>query len=173
MKRIVVTKKKVIVGAIVALLGVVGVGGAVMLVQMQNLGRDGTDEPVEIVPVGHMQMKAEEYRQSGDVDGGLKFFDDQVAERDSDEEKQRILLYKSQFASDSGRADEAVKSAEQANDIEPTFASMIDLARAYEAQGNNAKAVEYYSKALEVSKASGGSPRTDGMWEAKIKELSQ
>lgn len=161
------------VGAILALLVLVGAGGAVMLMQMQNLSQGSTDEPVEIVPVGHIQMKASEYRKSGDIDGGLKFFDDQIAGRDSDEEKQEILLYKSQFASDSGRADEAVKSAEQANSIEPTFASMIDLARAYEAQGNNAKAVEYYSKALDISKASGGSPRTDGMWEAKIKELSQ
>lgn len=173
MKRIVVTKKKAIVGAIVALLVLVGVGGVVIFVQMQNVGRGSTDEPVEIVPIDRIQLKAGTYRQAGDVDGGLKFFDEQIAERDNDAEKQEILLYKSRFASDSGRADVAVESAKEANEIEATMSSLLALAEMYEAQGDKARAIEYYTKILERSKANGGSPRSDDIWEDKIKELSQ
>lgn len=129
-------------------------------------------EPVVVVPIEDLQADANIYAEKGDLEGGLKFFDEQAEATSSDEDKQRVLLYKSYFASNLNDNEVALEAAKEAESVKSDFATIVLLAELYEEQGNKQKAIEYYQKALDESAKTGGSVRRDDRWRLKIEELS-
>lgn len=132
---------------------------------------DSVDSSVQPLSMNQALSIAMTYDDRGDVEGGLKFYDGQIKGRKDENEKQQLLLYKSDFALKAGKYDEAINAAKQADAIKSNTASMTALARAYEGQGNKQKAAEYYKKLLDAAPKDGMGSRFNSEWEQKLKEL--
>ncbi len=126
-----------------------------------------------LVPTDDIQAAAMGYSRVGDADGGLALFDSQIDQRQDDDEKRRLLIYKSSFAIEVKRYKEALDAAKQADTIKSDFSTAVVLARAYEGSGDTKQALSYYRKTLELSPKEGLAARYNPMWEQKISELQQ
>jgi tetratricopeptide (TPR) repeat protein len=123
------------------------------------------------VPISDIQLAAAHYTQNGDVQGGLAYFDSQIQQRENVDEKQLLLIYKSNFASDAKRYDVALDAAKQADALKSDASTAVALARVYELSGDKRQALTYYKKALDKSDKSTQNSRSQGMLEYKITEL--
>jgi tetratricopeptide (TPR) repeat protein len=151
---------------------------AVLLIVFAVLGwqawlRSDTGSSASVKPLSADEALAiaMSYSDRGDIKGGLEFYDNQIREHKDSNEKQQLLVYKSDFALKAGRYDDAVGTAKQADAIKSNTATMTMLARAYEGQGNKQKAVSYYKKLLNAAPKDGMGSRPRGEWEQKIQEL--
>ncbi len=131
----------------------------------------GGDEPLPSVE--DAQNGAFSFTENNDIDGGLKYYDEQIEARENTDEKKALLLHKSSFAQSAGRFDEALKAAQQAGAIAPNAGTAEAIARAYEAQGDKEQALIYYKKLLELSPKDGLGSRYIPVWEEKIRELEE
>lgn len=125
------------------------------------------------VPISDIQLAAAHYAQNGDTQGGLAYFDSQIQQRENVGEKQLLLIYKSNFASNAKRYDVALDAAKQADALKSDASTAVALARAYELSGDKRQALTYYKKALEKSDKTTQNSRSQGMLEYKIKELEK
>lgn len=162
--------QKLTIGIISALL-LVAIGGTVAWVNyMSSVNKE---EPIALTPIEDVQAAALEYASSDDIDGGLAFYDDEIKKRDDDGEKKRLLLYKSSFARQAGRSEEALAATKQADEISPDAATAEALAKAYDASGDLEQALIYYKRALELSPKEGMGARYNSILEERIRELEQ
>ena len=167
--RLTSTRRKIIF----AVASLVVIAGAVAAWIILSPSSEKAPPPVATpVDIDSIQAEAGSYVNAGDLDGGLKFFDEQIEARDDPEDKQQILLHKSYFANNLDHPQIALEAAEQADAMNSNTATMVALAELHEQQGDNRKALEYYQKILDLSTENGGSVRLDGKWRRKIEELS-
>lgn len=170
MKRIAVTKKKAIIGAIVALLILAGLG-AVMVYIAYDL-KEQARAPVETVPVEDVQEALNKFAKDGKADEGIAFVDAQIKAQKGQDEKQELLVQKSQFATKVGRTDIALDAAKKADDMDSGLASSLALAEAYERLGDEQQAITYYQRVVDGIEDDTFLSRYRYVWEDKIKELS-
>lgn len=172
MAKIKLTRNRLLaVGAVLVFLA--AVGGIVVRMNLSTLSNSQKEEPTVHAPLEDVQATALEYANNNDIDGGLKYFDEQIEERQDNDEKKRLLLAKSNFALGADRNDTAISAAEQANEISSDIASTEALARSYAASGDKEQAIIYYKKVLELSSKEGSSDRYSPIWEERIAELEQ
>lgn len=166
-------QSKLLIGGIVLGLLVVSVGAFVLVRLLPQEQKGGTTTSISADDIKSLSL---DYVDSGDVDGGLKFFDDNLEKhKDNNEERRKLLLHKADFAQKMGRADVALETAKKADQIDSDIATTQALAKAYEAVGNKQEAVVYYKKMIDIVIESGDEMASSYVifWEDKIRELEQ
>lgn len=106
------------------------------------------DEEIDIV--SELQIKAQEASDDGDIEGGLRLYDESIEASDDTATKQNLLVSKAYFAASNARNDEAIEIAKNADALGPTTMTILALARLYEANGNNQEAADHYQRLLDV-----------------------
>jgi tetratricopeptide (TPR) repeat protein len=167
MPKLPINNKKIVLIAAGSLLVIL----VLALVIIKMIPSNGNED--ELPSLETTQDKAQSYIDSGDIDGGLKFYDEQIEARKDENEKKILLVYKANFAQSAGRFNEALEIAQQADAVAADISTSRALAQAYEAQGNKEQALIYYKKLLELSPKEGMGARYNPIWEEKIQELEQ
>jgi len=162
------TRKKLLIGGVLCLLVIVlGVGTWIYTASRV----ENKEEPAALIPTGDVQIFAAEYARSGDVNRGMRLYNEQIALRTKNEDKLELLLGKANFSIDNKRYQDAVDAGQQADKLDTSLSATLALARAYEAQGDKKQAVKYYQRLLD--KDGSGAGRDGDSWQHKIRELSQ
>lgn len=155
-------KKKMVValvGAVVLLAG---------LFTVVKLGFSWDTKEVEVLSTEEVQSRATEYAQTGDVDKGLQFYDEQINLVEADDKKRDLLIKKARLAYHQERHSEALDAARQAERLGSDEGLILILAQTYEAMGRNEESSKYYQKLIDESEES---HLDRGFWQEKIKEL--
>ncbi|PLS80875.1 hypothetical protein CYG49_03880 [Candidatus Saccharibacteria bacterium] len=134
-------KKRTIIGAVVILLVIAGLIGYALWSQR--------DKRTPEQKVSDITAQADKKVAEGDVDGALNVLDQSIKQEGNKEVKNGLLMQKSAVAINNDRGQTALDAALEANKIESTYSSTSLVAQIYDQQGNGAKAIEYYKKALE------------------------
>lgn len=169
-------QKKICLSIILLVVIIVGCLVAFMKLTPDESKEDDTQSPVVSETIERVQAEAAEYTESGDTEGGLLYYDDQVAGAESSTEKQILLVYKAYFAFDAGNYDAAIDAAKQADAISSTPTTMTVLAKSYELKGDKEQALIYYKKLNAIKQPDDGGMTRDQpnqSWEDKIRELEQ
>lgn len=162
------TYKKALLG-MVAIILLVAMGVTMWLLWPKP---DTNSTPVvAFAPIEEVATTALNYSEQQDIAGGLAYYDSQINGRKNEDEKYQLLLYKSSFALDAKKYDEAINAAKSADAIKNSPGAAVALARAYQGKGEKQQAITYYKKALELSPKEGMGARYNATLEQEIKEL--
>ena len=141
-----------------------------------ELKEGDAQSPVITQTIERVQAEAAKYTESDDTEGGLLYYDDQVAAVKSTMEKQILLVYKAYFALDAGNYDAAIDAAKQADALSSTPTTMTVLAKSYELKGDKEQALIYYKRLNAIKQPDDSGVVRDQFnqpWEDKIRELEQ
>lgn len=132
----------------------------------------GSSDDNTTVAVDEVLVAGMEYGDRGDVEGGLDYYDSQISLHKNSPEAQQLLLYKSSFALNAGRHDEALESAKRADEMGSNTATVAALAQVYRKNGDNKTAIELYKKLIAAAPGDGGMGDRDlHEWKMVIEEL--
>ena len=164
--------KKTLLGAVaLVIIGILVLGG--WLLWPKPVQEDQKKSAVATVAVDDVFATAKGFSDKGDTQGGLAYYDEQIDDHKNSNEKQQLLLYKSEFALDANEYQQAINAAKEADSISSTANTTSTLARAYEAKGDKQNAITYYKKAIELTPKNSMAVRYAGLWHEKIEELSE
>lgn len=106
------------------------------------------DEGADIV--SELQIRAQEASANGDIEEGLRLYDESIEASDDAMTKQDLLVAKAYFAFSSTRNEEAIEIAKSADALGPKPMTILALARLYEANGDNQEAADHYQRLLDT-----------------------
>lgn len=169
------TQNKVLV---VTILGIVVIlVGIIVWMQGTTDVDDGKDKSSDVMlSVNEARSKALRIIADGDIDRGMKYYDEQISLMDNKEDKQQLLMMKAKSAQRMERYDISVDAAQRADDIGSSNMTIRALADAYAARGDKEQAIDYYKKLLAAESAppeGGVVMRFGPSVEDIIKELEQ
>lgn len=125
------------------------------------------------MPITDVPLKAAEYAKQAGFDGGLAYYDVQIAHHADPADQRRLLVYKANFATQAKKYDLALQTLQRAAKISPDASVTIALAQTYEAKEDKQAAIDQYQKLLDATSKDGMGARYNGQWQAKIAELKR
>lgn len=173
------TKKRVIIGVVIAVLLITAVVLPLTLMSKSDEPAVKKDESVQPKVVGNLsELKPEgpveqssAKAASGDYAGAQQILDDALkSEKDADE-RHELLTQKANNAINAGKYSDALTYTEQAKQTVDSFKANVLIGRIYERMGQPQSAIAPYQKALELIKDDPNYDNDQILLEEKLKTL--